>query len=191
MKLLKNAKFYLVLTIILALVFSAYKYANAAIQWSSADTGYHEKNYYGVSIPQTWYIHFDKSQFDHTVTTTEGYPWQRHSYITLKSDFINQLQGGGDADTLDGKDSTEFAGANHNHDSRYYTESEIDSKLSNLPKIDDTLYFKSGVTPTYDGYTLTYVRDQLYSLNHPKYGMMYFLVKYYSMPTSAGELKIR
>lgn len=37
---------------------------------------------------------------------------------------------GGDADTLDGKHSDEFADSVHNHDDKYYTETEIDAKLS-------------------------------------------------------------
>ena len=34
------------------------------------------------------------------------------------------------ADTVDGKHASDFASASHTHDSRYYTESEIDSKLA-------------------------------------------------------------
>ena len=34
------------------------------------------------------------------------------------------------ADTVDGKHASDFASANHNHDARYYTESEVDSKLA-------------------------------------------------------------
>ena len=37
---------------------------------------------------------------------------------------------GGNADTVDGKHASEFAGSNHNHDDRYYTESETDAKLA-------------------------------------------------------------
>lgn len=36
---------------------------------------------------------------------------------------------GGDADTVGGKLPSAFANANHNHDDRYYTESEMDTKL--------------------------------------------------------------
>ena len=37
---------------------------------------------------------------------------------------------GGNADTVDGKHASEFAGSNHNHDDRYYTESKTDAKLA-------------------------------------------------------------
>ena len=36
---------------------------------------------------------------------------------------------GGNADTLDNKYASDFANASHNHDDRYYTESEMDTKL--------------------------------------------------------------
>lgn len=36
----------------------------------------------------------------------------------------------GDADKLDGKDSSEFAGSSHNHDDRYYTEAEVDAAIA-------------------------------------------------------------
>ncbi len=39
---------------------------------------------------------------------------------------------GGNADTLDGYHASAFALASHTHDDRYYTESEIDTKLANL-----------------------------------------------------------
>ena len=35
-----------------------------------------------------------------------------------------------DADTVDGKHASDFAEVNHNHDDRYYTESEIDTKMN-------------------------------------------------------------
>jgi len=38
----------------------------------------------------------------------------------------------GNADKLDGKDSTEFAPAIHNHDSLYYRKSAVDNKISAL-----------------------------------------------------------
>ena len=38
---------------------------------------------------------------------------------------------GVDADLLDGKDSTAFAGASHNHDDRYFTEAESDGRFVN------------------------------------------------------------
>lgn len=38
--------------------------------------------------------------------------------------------GGGDADTLDGFDSTDFAPAAHDHDDRYYTRGEVDALVA-------------------------------------------------------------
>lgn len=37
---------------------------------------------------------------------------------------------GGNADTLGGKTASEFASSSHNHDSRYYTETEMNTKLA-------------------------------------------------------------
>jgi hypothetical protein len=48
-------------------------------------------------------------------------------------DLISQVDGSGsglDADMVDGKHATDFALAGHNHDNRYYTETETDAALA-------------------------------------------------------------
>lgn len=47
------------------------------------------------------------------------------------SDFPSSLPAnGGNADTIGGKSPSEFANASHTHDERYYTETEVDTKLN-------------------------------------------------------------
>jgi len=46
-----------------------------------------------------------------------------------------------DADKLDGKDSTDFAIAGHNHDNRYYTEGESDSRFAPTSHNHDGRYY--------------------------------------------------
>lgn len=36
------------------------------------------------------------------------------------------------ADTVDGQHASEFAASSHNHDSRYYTESEVDAIIAGI-----------------------------------------------------------
>lgn len=45
------------------------------------------------------------------------------------------------ADKLDGKNSTDFAGSGHRHDGRYYTESESDSRFSSSGHRHDGRYY--------------------------------------------------
>lgn len=49
------------------------------------------------------------------------------------------------ADTVDGKHASAFANASHTHDDRYYTESEVDSKLANKANANHT-HMKSQIT---------------------------------------------
>lgn len=55
---------------------------------------------------------------------------------------------GGNADTLNGKTASEFAASAHNHDERYYTETEIDNKLANKADIGALTEIKIGTVTT-------------------------------------------
>lgn len=71
-----------------------------------------------------------------------GYPPSSHTHAksevglskvdnTADSDKrVAYAASAGDADTVDGKNASAFAAASHSHDDRYYTETEVDNKLS-------------------------------------------------------------
>lgn len=49
-----------------------------------------------------------------------------------------------DADKLDGNNSSDFAGSEHRHDGRYYTESESDNRFSRSGHAHDGRYYTEG-----------------------------------------------
>jgi len=52
-----------------------------------------------------------------------------------------------DADTVDGQHASEFAGASHNHDSRYHTHAQVKSMVADLQsQIDDLKALLNGVS---------------------------------------------
>jgi hypothetical protein len=55
-----------------------------------------------------------------------------------------------DADTLDGNHATAFAAASHNHDSRYYTETEVDTFLTAKASTDVATSSKNGLMSSTD-----------------------------------------
>jgi hypothetical protein len=67
-------------------------------------------------------------QFDSGVVTING-----TAQITGNLTVTGTVAGSGiNADTLDGLDATDFAPAAHNHDTRYYTEAEVDTMVAAL-----------------------------------------------------------
>lgn len=84
------------------------------------------------------------------------------------SDFPSSLPAnGGNADTVGGKTPSEFASASHTHDERYYTETEVDTKLNakansshthtkaQITDFPTSLPANGGNADTVDGYHVT------------------------------------
>lgn len=68
--------------------------------------------------------------FDHLKIIKE-YIKQKISGKADKTDIPTSLPAnGGNADTIDGKHAADFAASGHTHDDRYYTETEINTKLT-------------------------------------------------------------
>lgn len=72
------------------------------------------------------------------------------------SETLEQIKGVGgegsglDADTLDGRDSTDFANAIHDHDGRYYTQQQVNISLGNKADKVDATVTKSGLMSPLD-----------------------------------------
>jgi hypothetical protein len=68
---------------------------------------------------------------------TSAYAYSADSATTAGSaDYATTAS---DADTVDGYDATDFAAAGHDHDTRYYTESEVNTLVANLQSQIDSL----------------------------------------------------
>lgn len=65
-----------------------------------------------------------------------------NSNAVLQNILANDGAGSGlDADLLDGLHASSFANSSHNHDSRYYTETESNSRFAVLSHLHDSRYF--------------------------------------------------
>lgn len=80
--------------------------------------------------------------------------------MTKISDVVSEITHAAnavDVDTVDGQHASEFAPAVHNHDDRYYTESEFDAIIAGLAHTTTTKKNGSSVIYTGGGYGYVYL----------------------------------
>lgn len=120
------------------------------------------------TFPPSSHTHDDRYYTETEIDTKlSGKANSSHTHTKSQiSDFPTSLPAnGGNADTVDGKHASDFATASHNHDDRYYTESEVDAKFDEVgsykvhPSITTTndlpsgkWYNNSDQNPTTDWY---------------------------------------